>query len=93
MDVVDDLKKFEAYMREWTETGGFTVHKVAAEKAALAIAEITRLRQDLSTAIERAAKVADNHARDGRTYKEYANEVADEIASSIRSLKTESTNG
>ena len=36
--------------------------------------------------IEECADVADNYARDGRVYKEYACETADEIAARIRSL-------
>jgi hypothetical protein len=48
--------------------------------------EIALLRKVEREALERAAQVADNYARDGRTHKELACETADEIAARIRSL-------
>jgi citrate lyase alpha subunit len=70
----------------------------------IGVEEILRLRQDLSTAIERAAKVADKYAQKaeirasthtnpiskGSALDKF--EAATEIASSIRSLNTESSN-
>jgi isocitrate/isopropylmalate dehydrogenase len=44
-------------------------------------------------ALERAAQVADNYARDGRTHKELACETADEIAARIRSLAVKEGEG
>lgn len=44
-------------------------------------------------AYERAAQVADNYARDGRTHKELACETADEIAARIRSLAVKEGEG
>jgi hypothetical protein len=61
-----------------------------AEDARVILAEVSRLRQDLSTAIERAAKVAEEHSGLSGAY---GGEVwiANRIASSIRSLKTENS--
>jgi hypothetical protein len=50
-----------------------------------AASEITRLRQDLSTAIERAAKVAEEYHDGG------VDDVCLSVARAIRSLKTESS--
>jgi hypothetical protein len=74
-----------------------------------AISEITRLRQDLSTAIERAAVVAETFqyvvpSKTKTTVSSFGKtvpimtlmnepEIVRGIASSIRSLKTESSNG
>jgi hypothetical protein len=43
-------------------------------------------RAALAVAIEACAKVADDYSRDGRDYKEYACETADELAARIRAL-------
>jgi hypothetical protein len=65
-----------------------------ALRAAMAplISENDRLRQDLNTAIERAAKVAEDVVNKAA---EDQGEIllGNRIASSIRSLKTESSNG
>jgi hypothetical protein len=53
------------------------------------VGTIDRLRQDLNTAIERAAQRASEHAVFIERDK---NEIALNIASSIRSLKEESSN-
>lgn len=54
---------------------------------------VALLRTVEREALERAAMVADNYARDGRTHKEFACETADEIAARIRSLAVKEGEG
>jgi hypothetical protein len=44
---------------------------------------------DRNAILEEAAQIADNYARNGRTYRELACETADEIAARVRSLKSD----
>jgi hypothetical protein len=104
MDVVE---KLEALLRPDGTYGGVSRVYLSAEDVRELLSEITRLRQDLSTAIERAAKWHDVEAAKQAQLALYwgAKHCAAECrnceakasehrsyASSIRSLKTESSN-
>ena len=87
---------------EWSEAetsyggGGVRVDRVTlAKQIAYALARAFEAAPDgrkvtacWNLALEEAAKVADNYARDGRVYQEYACETADEIAAHIRAIKS-----
>jgi flagellar hook-basal body complex protein FliE len=73
----------------WRQFQAPPIQHEAADVIDAMLAEITRLRQDLNTAIERAAQRASEHAVFIERDK---NEIALNIASSIRSLKEESSN-
>jgi regulator of replication initiation timing len=98
MDVVEKLADFARRHREISHDWSGAkrdMHIAIAENCELALAEILRLRQDLSTAIERAAKVAEEtQDKTVTTFpeawrkrpSEYQEDLRKAIASSIRSL-------
>jgi len=93
-DAFDRLFKLRADLGDWEKVAGLTDNRDFDQ----VFSWVLQIRSGLtphSTAvsaalraqvIEECAKVADNYARDGRVYKEYACETADEIAARIRSL-------
>jgi hypothetical protein len=55
---------------------------------AIAVVWIDKIKAEIrNEIIEEADRVCDDYARDGRLDREYACEVADEIAAQIRALK------
>jgi molybdopterin-guanine dinucleotide biosynthesis protein len=103
MDVVEKLADFARRHREISHDWSGAkrdMHIAIANNCELAIAEITRLRQDLSTAIT-CADLLDtllmhgfkdgNYRRVSLTEWEPIEEKFKSIASSIRSLKTENS--
>jgi hypothetical protein len=89
-----DVDQLEAELRADIDDAKASVRKSLLIQY---MAEVSRLRQDLSTAIERAAKVAEDIAYGNAVWGATPGHVFDRtktmIASSIRSLKTESSNG